>query len=165
MRGGGLPRGPREAQDAGWSARRALPELADGGGDAAAAAHAGAAKRELPAALREGCWPVPLWTSRSAWPGSLRLQLSLKKVCADFTMLCHNCGACVSAKEVRQFCVWRAPVRFLAGQRGGQLEPCTPHRVLSVLQHCYMYRCVKRVLERDGWRTLYRGEARQKLPP
>ena len=37
------------------------------------------------------------------------LQLGLKKVCADFdTMLCHDWRSLgVSAKEVRQFCVWR----------------------------------------------------------
>ena len=45
--------GPRGALG-GQHAEHALPELADGGGDAAAAAHAGAAKRELPAALRGG---------------------------------------------------------------------------------------------------------------
>ena len=53
------------------------PELADGGGDAAAAAHAGAAKRELPAALRGGRAGQCLRTSRSAWPGSLRSCCSL----------------------------------------------------------------------------------------
>ena len=31
--------------------------------------------------------------------------------------------------------------------------------------HCYMYRAVKRVLERQAARVLYRGEARQTLPP
>ena len=31
--------------------------------------------------------------------------------------------------------------------------------------HCYMYRAVKRVLERQAARVLYRGAARQTLPP
>ena len=31
--------------------------------------------------------------------------------------------------------------------------------------HCYMYRAVKRALERQAPRVLYRGEARQTLPP
>ena len=38
-------------------------------------------------------------------------------------------------------------------------------RFLCFDGHCYMYRCVKRVLERDAWRTLHRSKARQKLPP
>ena len=54
----------------------------------------------------------------------------------------------------------------------GSLRSCDPalkrHRTVCFLcfnGHCYMYRCVKRVLERDAWRTLYHGEARQELPP
>ena len=41
------------------------------------------------------------------------------------------------------------------------------HRTVCFLAfdgHCYMYRAVKRVLERAA-RVLYRGEARQTLPP
>ena len=102
------------------------------------------------------------------------LQLSLEEVCADFdTMLCHDWRSLgVSAEEVRQFCVWRdAPMRFLSLQ-GDVVDSYDPalkrHRTVCFLcfnGHCYMYRCVKRVLERDAWRTLYRGEARQELPP
>ena len=32
-------------------------------------------------------------------------------------------------------------------------------------RHCYMYKAVKRVLERQAARVLYRGEVRQTLPP
>ena len=42
------------------------------------------------------------------------------------------------------------------------------HRTVCFLAfdgHCYMYRAVKRVLERQAARVLYRGEARQTLPP
>ena len=102
------------------------------------------------------------------------LQLSLEEVCADCdTMLCHDWRSMgVSAEEVRQFCVWRdAPMRFLSSQ-GDVVDSYDPalkgHRTVCFLcfnGHCYMYRCVKRVLERDAWRTLYRGEARQELPP
>ena len=38
-------------------------------------------------------------------------------------------------------------------------------RFLAFDGHCYMYRAVKRVLERQAARVLYRGEARQTLPP
>ena len=38
----------------------------------------------------------------------------------------------------------------------------TPHRVLPGFDgHCYMYRAVKRMLERQAARVLYRGKARQ----
>ena len=57
----------------------------------------------------------------------------------------------------------------LAGRPGGQLRPGVegaPHRVLLGLRRdCYMYRAVKRVLERQAARVLYRGKARQTLPP
>ena len=98
------------------------------------------------------------------------LQLSLEEVCADFdTMLCHDWRSLgVSVEEVRQFCVWRdAPMRFLSSQ-GDVVDSYDPalkrHRTVCFLcfnGHCYMYRCVKRVLERDAWRTLYlrRGAA------
>ena len=42
------------------------------------------------------------------------------------------------------------------------------HRTVCFLAfdgRCYMYRAVKRVLERQAARVLYRGEARQTLPP
>ena len=62
-------------------------------------------------------------------------------------------------------------MRFLSSQ-GDVVDSYDPalkrHRTVCFLcfnGHCYMYRCVKRVLERDAWRTLYRGEARQELPP
>ena len=37
--------------------------------------------------------------------------------------------------------------------------------LLGLRRNCYMYRAVKRVLERQAVRVLYRGEARQTLPP
>ena len=82
------------------------------------------------------------------------------------------CVARQLAELLQQFCVWRdAPMRFLSSQ-GDVVDSYDPalkrHRTVCFLcfnGHCYMYRCVKRVLERDAWRTLYRGEARQELPP
>ena len=57
----------------------------------------------------------------------------------------------------------------LAGRPRGQLRPSAegaPHRVILAFDgHCYMYKAVKRVLERQATRVLYRGEARQTLPP
>ena len=38
-------------------------------------------------------------------------------------------------------------------------------RFLAFDGHCYMYRAVKRVLERQAARVLYRNKARQTLPP
>ena len=101
------------------------------------------------------------------------LQLSVEEVCADFdAMLRHvwrRLG--ISAEEVREFCVRRnAPMRVLSSQ-GDLVDSYDPalkeHRTVCVLAfdgHCYMYRAVKRVLERAA-RVLYRGEARQTLPP
>ena len=77
----------------------------------------------------------------------------------------------ISAEEVREFCVWRnADARAeLAGRPRGQHDPALKeHRTVCFLAfdgHCYMYRAVKRVLERQAARVLYRGEARQTLPP
>ena len=136
--------------------------VADGGGDAAAAAHAGAsscpARRTCSAFVDK-----PLCVARQL---AELLQLSLKKVCADFDTTATTGGAWVLAKEVRQFC----PMRFLSlqGDVVDSYDPAKRHRTVCFLcfnGHCYMYRCVKRVLERDAWRTLYRGEAWQELPP
>ena len=91
-------------------------------------------------------------------------------MCADFdAMLRHDW---ISAEEVREFCVWRnAPMRVLSSQ-GDLVDSYDPalkeHRTVCFLAfdgHCYMYRAVKRVLERQAARVLYRGEARQTLPP
>ena len=79
-------------------------------------------------------------------------------------------GASASAEEVREFCVWRnAPMRVLSSQ-GDLVDSYDPalkeHRTVCFLAfdgHCYMYRAVKRVLERQAARVLY--EARQTLPP
>ena len=102
----------------------------------------------------EECWPVPLWTSRSAWPD---------------TMLCHDWRAGSPRRSGSS--ASGAPMRFLSSQ-GNVVDSYDPalkrHRTVCFLcfnGRCYMYRCVKRVLERDAWRTLYRGEARQELPP
>ena len=102
------------------------------------------------------------------------LQLSVEEVCADFdAMLRHDWRRLgISAKKVREFCVWRnAPMRVLSSQ-GDLVDSYDPalkeHRTvrfLAVDGHCYMYRAVKRVLERQAARVLYRGEARQTLPP
>ena len=102
------------------------------------------------------------------------LQLSVEEVCADFdAMLRHDWRRLgISAEEVREFCVWRnAPMRVLSSQ--GDLvdsyDPALKERrtvcFLAFDGHCYMYRAVKRVLERQAARVLYRGEARQTLPP
>ena len=101
------------------------------------------------------------------------LQLSVEKVCADFdAMLRHDWRRLgISAEEVREFCVWRnAPMRVLSSQ--GDLvdsyDPALKERrtvcFLAFDGHCYMYRAVKRVLERQAARVLYQGEARQTLP-
>ena len=82
------------------------------------------------------------------------LQLSVEEVCADFgAMLRHDWRRLgISAEEVREFCVWRnAPT-------------LKKHRTVCFDGHCYMYRAVKRVLERQAARVLYRGEMRQTLP-
>ena len=102
------------------------------------------------------------------------LQLSVEEVCADFdAMLRHDWRRLgISAKKVREFCVWRnAPMRVLSSQ-GDLVDSYDPalkeHRTVCFLAfdgHCYMYRAVKRVLERQAARVLYRGEARQTLPP
>ena len=102
------------------------------------------------------------------------LQLSVEEVCADFdAMLRHDWRRLgISAEEVREFCVWRnAPMRVLSSQ-GDLVDSYDPalkeHRTVRFLAfdgHCYMYRAVKRVLERQAARVLYRGEARQTLPP
>ena len=101
------------------------------------------------------------------------LQLSVE-VRADFdAMLRHDWRRLgISAEEVREFCVWRnAPMRVLSSQ-GDLVDSYDPalkeHRTVCFLAfdgHCYMYRAVKRVLERQAARVLYRGEARQTLPP
>ena len=102
------------------------------------------------------------------------LQLSVEEVCADFdAMLRHDWRRLgLSAEEVREFCVWRnAPMRVLSSQ--GDLvdsydAALKEHRTVRFLAfdgHCYMYRAVKRVLERQAARVLYWGEARQTLPP
>ena len=91
-------------------------------------------------------------------------------MCADFdAMLRHDWRRLgVSAEEVREFCVCHARAE-LAGRPGGQLRSGAegaPHRVLLAFDgRCYMYRAVRRVLERQAARVLYRGEARQTLPP
>ena len=95
-------------------------------------------------------------------------------MCADFdAMLCHDWRRLgISAEEVREFCVWRnAPMRVLSSQ-GDLVDSYDPalkeHHTVCFLAfdgHCYMYRAVKRVLERQAARVLYRGEARQTLPP
>ena len=102
------------------------------------------------------------------------LQLSVEEVCADFdAMLRHDSNRLgISAEEVREFCVWRnAPLHMLSSQ-GDLVDSYDPalkeHRTVCFLAfdgHCYMYRAVKRVLERQAARVLYRGEARQTLPP
>ena len=102
------------------------------------------------------------------------LQLSVEEVCADFdAMLRHDWRRLgISAEEVREFCVWRnAPMRVLSSQ-GDLVDSYDPalkeHRTVCFLAfdgHCYMCRAVKRVLERQAARVLYRGEARQTLPP
>ena len=101
------------------------------------------------------------------------LQLSAEEVCADFdAMLRHDWRRLgISAEEVREFCVWRnAPMRVLSSQ-GDLVDSYDPtlkeHRTVCLAfdGHCYMYRAVKRVLERQAARVLYRGEARQTLPP
>ena len=101
------------------------------------------------------------------------LQLSVEEVCADFdAMLRHDWRRLgISAEEAREFCVWRnAPMRVLSLQ-GDLVDSYDPalkeHRTVCFLAfdgHCYMYRAVKRVLERAA-RVLYRGEARQTRPP
>ena len=101
------------------------------------------------------------------------LQLSVEEVCADFdAMLRHDWRRLgISAEEAQEFCVWRnAPMRVLSSQ-GDLVDSYDPalkeHRTVCFLAfdgHCYMYRAVKRVLERAA-RVLYRGEARQTLPP
>ena len=95
-------------------------------------------------------------------------------MCADFdAMLRHDWRRLgISAEEVREFCVWRnAPMRVLSSQ-GDLVDSYDPalkeHRTVCFLAfdgHCYMYRAVKRVLERQAARVLYRGKARQTLPP
>ena len=102
------------------------------------------------------------------------LQLSVEEVCADFdATLRHDWRRLgISAEEVREFCAWRnAPMRVLSSQ-GDLVDSYDPalkeHRTVCFLAfdgHCYMYRAVKRVLERQAARVLYRGEARQTLPP
>ena len=102
------------------------------------------------------------------------LQLSVEEVCADFdAMLRHDWRRLgISAEEVREFCVWRnAPMRVLSSQ-GDLVDSYDPalkeHRTVCFLAfdgHCYMYRAVKRVLERQAARVLYINEATQTLPP
>ena len=63
----------------------------------------------------------------------------------------------ISAEEVREFCVWRnAPMRVLSSQ-GDLVDSYDPalkeHRTVCFLAfdgHCYMYKAVKRVLERQA---------------
>ena len=91
------------------------------------------------------------------------LQLSVEEVCADFdAMLRHDWRRLgISAEEVREFCVWRnAPMRVLSSQ-GDLVDSYDPalkeHRAVCFLAfdgHCYMYRAVKRVLERQAARVL-----------
>ena len=77
----------------------------------------------------------------------------------------------ISAEEVREFCVWRnAPMRVLSSQ-SDLVDSYNPalkeHRTVCFLAfdgHCYMYRAVKRALERQAARVLYQGKA-QTLPP
>ena len=94
------------------------------------------------------------------------LQLSVEEVCADFdAMLRHDWRRLgISAEEVREFCVWRnAPMRVLSSQ--GDLvdsyDPALKERrtvcFLAFDGHCYMYRAVKRVLERQATRVARRG--------
>ena len=96
------------------------------------------------------------------------LQLSVEEVCADFdAMLRHDWRPLGIAEEVREFCVWRnAPTRVLS--LVDSYDPALKeHRAVCFLAfdgHCYMYRAVKRVLERQAVCVL-RGEARQTLLP
>ena len=122
---------------------------------------------------RRTCWPVPSWTSRSAWPGSLRSCCSLAS--RRSRGLRHH--ALPRLAEPGRLgrggpAVLRLARRPYAVPEGDVVDSYDPalkrHRTVCFLcfnGHCYMYRCVKRVLERDAWRTLYRGEARQELPP
>ena len=50
-------------------------------------------------------------------------------------------------------------------RRGIRIYHTTVHEQVAFDGRCYMYRAVKRVLERQAARVLYRGEARQTLPP
>ena len=67
--------------------------------------------------------------------------------------------------------MWRnAPMRVpVEGQEAHgavlQRRVVAVHQVALRAQHCYMYRAVKRVLERQAAHVLYRGKARQTLPP
>ena len=95
------------------------------------------------------------------------LQLSVEEVCADFdAMLRHDWRRLgISAKEGREFCVWRnAPMRVLSRRATWWTATLKEHRTVCFLAfdgHCYM----SRVLERQAARVLYRGKARQTLPP
>ena len=93
-------------------------------------------------------------------------------MCADFdAMLRHDWRRLgISAEEVREFCVWRnAPMRVLSSQ--GDLvdsyDPALKERrtvcFLAFDGHCYVQG--REALERQAARVLYRGEARQTLPP
>ena len=84
-------------------------------------------------------------------------------MCADFdAMLRHDWRRLGISAE---FCVWRnAPMRVLSSQ-GDLVDSYDPalkeHRTVCFLVfdgHCYMYRAVKRVLERQAARVLYRGD-------
>ena len=96
------------------------------------------------------------------WQLAELLQLSVEEVCADFdAMLRHDWRRLgISAEEVRDFCVWRnAPMRVLSSQ-GDLVDSYDPalkeHRTVCFLAfdgHCYMYRAVKRVLERQAARV------------
>ena len=91
-------------------------------------------------------------------------------MCADFdAMLRHDWRRLgISAEEVREFCVWRnVPMRVLSsqGDLADSYDPAKEHRTVCFLAfdgHCYMYRAVKRVLERQAARVLHRGETRQR---
>ena len=103
------------------------------------------------------------------------LQLSVEEVCADFdAMLRHDWRRLgISAEEVREFCVWRnAPMRVLSSQ-GDLVDSYDPalkeHRTVCFLAFdgalLHVQGREAGVGEAGGARVLYRGEARQTLPP
>ena len=80
--------------------------------------------------------------------------------CARTSTPC--CATTGGASDLRR---GGARVLRVAQRPGGQA--LKEHRAVCFLAfdgHCYMYRAVRRVLERAA-RVLYRGEARQTLPP
>ena len=138
-----------------------LEELQRAGADLVGHAHAGLAAVRLKR-LHKGQEPLRVV--------DLKLEVCHGALAPARSNLPELVG--VSAEEVREFCVWRnAPMRVLSSQ-GDLVDSYDPalkeHRTVCFLAfdgHCYMYRAVKRVLERQAARVLYRGKARQTLPP